>query len=509
MNKKVLDGLTFHVPVKAGEHVIQAYFIAKTEAYVEDLFDPSIRRENYRNPSGPPKLSTLTVTGPQSGTAAVSETPSRQRLLLCAPQSAKDEVCAKKIISTLARRAYRRPLTDADLQAPMVSFRSGLARAGFESGVEMALRSILVSPNFLFRFEDQPAGLADHAPYRISDLELASRLSFFLWSTIPDDELLRVAEKKSLHQPEVMQKQVHRMLADSRSQALVDNFAGQWLFIRNVTTHQPSPEILFHFDDNLRLAFEQETQLFFNSIIRENRSVVDLLDANYTFLNQRLAEHYGIQGVRGERFRRVELPEDSPRRGLLGKGSTLMATSYANRTSPVVRGKWILDNIFGAPPPPPPPNVPLLKEERDPRKVLPMREQMAAHRANPVCAGCHAQMDQLGFALENFDGIGEWRDIYASGAHVDASAELPDGTKFNGPAELRQVLRKRSDDFVTTVTERLLTYSLGRGLEATDSPAVRQIKREAAPDHYRFESLIQAIATSTPFQMRTAQVSTE
>jgi len=509
INKKVLDGLTFHVPVKAGEHLIQAYFIAKTEAYVEDLFDPSIRRENYRNPSGPPKLSTLTVTGPQSGTAKVSETPSRQRILLCAPQTAKDEVCAKKIIASLARRAYRRPLTDADLQVPLASFRSGLARAGFESGVEMALRSILVSPNFLFRFEDQPAGLADHAPYRITDLELASRLSFFLWSTIPDDELLGVAEKKTLHQPEVLQKQVHRMLADARSQALVDNFAGQWLFIRNVTTHQPSPEILFHFDDNLRQAFEQETQLFFNSIIRENRSVIDLLDANYTFLNQRLAEHYGIQGVRGERFRRVELPEDSPRRGLLGKGSTLMATSYANRTSPVVRGKWILDNIFGAPPPPPPPNVPLLKEERDPRKVLPMREQMAAHRANPVCAGCHAQMDQLGFSLENFDGIGEWRDIYASGARVDASAELPDGTKFNGPAELRQVLRKRSDDFVTTVTERLLTYSLGRGLDATDSPAVRKIKREAAPDNYRFESLIQAIVTSTPFEMRTAQVSTE
>lgn len=509
LNKKVIEGLTFHVPVKAGSHLIQAYFIAKTEAYVEDLFDPSIRRENYRNPSGPPKLSTLTVTGPQSGTAAVSDTPSRQRILLCSPQTAKDETCAKKIISTLARRAYRRPVTDADLQAPLVSFRGGLARAGFESGVEMALRSILVSPNFLFRFEDQPAGLSDHAPYRISDLELASRLSFFLWSTIPDDELLGIAEKKTLHQPEVLQKQVHRMLADSRSQALVDNFAGQWLFIRNVSTHQPSPEILFHFDDNLRQAFAQETKLFFESIIRENRSVIDLLDANYTFLNQRLAEHYGIQGVRGERFRRVELPEDSPRRGLLGKGSTLMATSYANRTSPVVRGKWILDNIFGAPPPPPPPNVPLLKEERDPRKVLPMREQMAAHRANPVCAGCHAQMDQLGFALENFDGIGEWRDIYASGARVDASAELPDGTKFNGPMELRQVLRKRSDDFVTTVTERLLTYALGRGLDATDYPAVRKIKRDAVPDHYRFESLIQAIATSTPFQMRTAQVSTE
>lgn len=508
INQKVVERLKFSVPVKGGSHLIQAYFIAKTAAYVEDLFDPSIRRENYRASAGPPKLSTLTVTGPQSGTAAVSDTASRKRILLCRPASAQDEVCAKKIVSTLAREAYRRPVTDADIQVPLASFQDGAKRAGFESGIEMALRSILVSPKFLFRFEGQPAGLAENAPYRISDLELASRLSFFLWSSIPDEQLLAVAEKKTLHQPEVLKQQVRRMLTDSRSQAIVDNFAGQWLFIRNVTTHQPSPEILFHFDDNLRRAFEQETQLFFESIIRENRSVIDLLDADYTFLNERLAEHYGIPGVRGERFRRVTLPADSPRRGLLGKGSILMATSYANRTSPVVRGKWILDNVFGAPPPPPPPNVPLLKEERDPRKVLPMREQMAAHRANPVCAGCHAQMDQLGFALENFDGIGEWRDIYASGAKVDASAELPDGTKFNGPNELQQVLRKRSEDFLTTVTERLLTYALGRGLGASDGPAVRKVKHDAAPDNYKFESLIQAIVTSTPFQMRTAQAIT-
>ena len=507
--KKIVELLKFHLPVKAGSHLIQAYFVSKTAAYVEDLFDPSIRREPYRDVGGEPRISTLTVTGPQLGTAAVADTPSRRRILLCSPASATDEVCAKKIASALARRAYRRSVTDADLQAPMVSFRDGAARAGFESGIEMAVRSVLVSPKFLFRFEDQPAGLADGAPYRIRDLELASRLSFFLWSTIPDEELLAIAEKNSLHQPEVLRQQVRRMLADPRSQALVDNFAGQWLFIRNVATHQPSPEVLFHFDDNLRQAFAQETKLFFESIIRENRSVIDLLDADYTFLNERLAAHYGIPGVRGERFRRVTLPADSPRRGLLGKGSVLMATSYANRTSPVVRGKWILENVFGAPPPPPPPNVPLLKDdERDPRKVLPIREQMAAHRANPVCAGCHAQMDQLGFALENFDGIGEWRDIYVSGARVNAAAELPDGSKFNGPSELRQVLRKHSDEFLTTASERMLTYALGRGLEATDAPAVRKIKRDAAPDNYQFESLIQAIVTSTPFQMRTAQVST-
>ncbi|MEO8050615.1 MAG: DUF1592 domain-containing protein [Acidobacteriota bacterium] len=507
LTKKTIERLTFHLPVTGGEHLIQAYFVPKTAAFVEDLFDPSLRREPYRDGSGPPKISTLTLTGPETGTAAVSDTPSRKRILLCTSASAEDEVCAKQIISTLARRAYRRPLEGTDLQAPVIAFHQGARRAGFEGGIEMALRSILVSPNFLFRFENQPAGIAENAAYRISDLELASRLSFFLWSSIPDDELLGAAEKKNLHQPEVLRKQVRRMLADSRSEALVDNFAGQWLFIRNVSTHQPSPELLFHFDDNLREAFAQETELFFQSIIRENRSVLDLLDADYTFLNERLAQHYGIPGVEGERFRRVTLPANSPRRGLMGKASILMATSYANRTSPVLRGKWILDNVFGAPPPPPPPNVPLLKEERDPRKVLPMREQMAAHRANPVCAGCHAQMDQLGFALENFDGIGEWRDIYASGAPVDASAQLPDGTKFNGPSELREVLRKHSGEFLTTVTERLLIYALGRGLDAPDAPAVRKIKSEAAPDNYRFESLIQAIVTSTPFQMRTAQAS--
>ena len=324
------------------------------------------------------------------------------------------------------------------------------ANGGFESGLELAVRSILVSPKFLFRFESQPETAAPNTAYRISDVELASRLSFFLWSSIPDDELLNVAEKKTLHNPAVLDQQVRRMLADPRSEALVSNFAGQWLHIRNVSGFRPSPELLFHFDDNLRQAFERETELFFDSIIRENRSVLDLLDADYTFLNERLARHYGIPGVYGERFRRVSLPADSVRRGLLGQGSILTGTSRANRTSPVIRGKWILENIFGAPPPPPPANVPELKEERDPAKVLPMREQMAQHRANPVCASCHAQMDELGFALENFDAIGEWRDIDAAGSPIDASAKLPDGTTFTGPAELRKVLLSHSDDFLTT-----------------------------------------------------------
>ncbi len=504
-DKKVIESLRFTAPVKAGLHLVQVYFIAKTSAYIEDLFDRSLHREPYRKGNGQPNLSTLIITGPQQGTAVPSESASRRRVLMCTPTSANDEpVCARKIISTLARRAYRRPVNADDLQVLMASYADGAKRGGFESGLEMALRSILVSPDFLFRLETQPAGVAPNAAYRVSDLDLASRLSFFLWSSLPDEELLKEAEKKTLQRPDVLQQQVRRMLADPRSQALVDNFAGQWLHIRNVAGHQPSPEVLFHYDDNLRGAFEKETKLFFESIIRENRSVLDLLDADYTYLDERLAKHYGIPGVFGERFRRVSLPASSPRRGLLGKGSILMSTSYPNRTSPVIRGKWILENIFGAPPPPPPPNVPELKDERDPRKILPMREQLAAHRANPVCAGCHAQMDQLGFSLENFDGIGEWRDVYVSGAAVDASGVLPDGTKFNGPSELRQVLMKHSDEFLTTMTEKLLTYALGRGLEASDAPAVRRIKRDAARENLRFGALIQGIVTSVPFQMKTA-----
>jgi hypothetical protein len=295
------------------------------------------------------------------------------------------------------------------------------------------------------------------------------------------------------------------MLADPRSDALVSDFAGQWLQIRNVDGFRPSPELLFHFDDNLRQAFRRETELFFDSIVRENRSVLDLLDADYTFLNERLAKHYGIFGVYGERFRKVALPPDSVRRGLLGQGSILTGTSRPNRTSPVIRGKWILENIFGAAPPPPPANVPELKEERNPAKVLPMREQMAQHRSNPVCASCHAQMDELGLALENFDAIGEWRNVDAAGTRINASAKLPDGTTFNGPTELRNVLLRHSDEFVTTATEKLLTYALGRGLEAADAPAVRRIKRDAARENYTFSSLIQGIVSSVPFQMRLAE----
>jgi len=505
--ESIREALRFRVPVKAGSHLVQVYFVQKTSAFLEDLFDPYLRRDPYRAGNGEPGVSSVTITDPSTADAAtMDDSPSRQRLLVCQPASATDETrCASRIIATLARRAYRRPVTDEDLQIPLARYREGASRSGFESGLELAVRSILVSPRFLFRFESQPETAAQDTAYRITDVELASRLSFFLWSSLPDDELLNVAEKKTLHNPVVLDQQVGRMLRDPRSEALVSNFAGQWLHIRNVSGFRPSPELLFHFDDNLRQAFARETELFFESIIREDRSVLDLLDADYTFLNERLAKHYGIPGVYGERFKRVSLPPDSVRRGLLGQGSILTDTSRANRTSPVIRGKWILENIFGAPPPSPPANVPELKEERNPSKILPMREQMAQHRANPVCASCHAQMDELGFALENFDAIGEWRDVNAAGSPIDASAKLPDGTTFKGPVELRKVLLNHSDDFLTSVTEKLLTYALGRGLEAADAPAIRRIKREAARANYSLSSLIRGIVTSTPFQMRMAQ----
>ena len=504
--KKVHDALQFSVAAKAGSHLVQVYFAQKTSAALEDLFDPYMRRDPYRAGNGEPGISSVTITGPTKNAdgLAIEDSPSRRRLLVCRPASRTDSIgCARTILATIIRRAYRRPIDDDDLELVLARYREGVS---FEAGLDLAIRSILVSPQFLFRFEGQPESVAPNTAYPITDIELASRLSFFLWSSIPDDELLNLAEKKTLRNPTVLDRQIKRMLADPRSEALVTNFAGQWLHIRNVTTFRPSPELLFHFDDNLRQAFERETSLFVDSIIRENRSVLDLLDADYTFLNERLARHYRSQGVYGERFRRVSLPPDSVRRGLLGQGSILTDTSRPNRTSPVMRGKWILENIFGTPPPPPLPNVPELKEERNPAKVLPMREQMAQHRANPVCASCHAQMDELGFALENFDAIGEWRTIDSAGSPIDASAKLPDGTTFSGPVELRAVLLNHADDFVTTLSEKLLTYALGRGLEAADAPAIRRIKRDAADANYRFAALIQGIVSSQPFQMRMAPV---
>jgi cytochrome c551/c552 len=446
-------------------------------------------------------IEVVTVSGPFNATGR-GETPSRARIFVCRPAVKNEETaCAKQILAKLARRAFRRPVTDSDLNPLLAFYESGRRERDFDYGVQSAIEAMLVSPDFLFRVERDPNTAAPGAVYRLNDFELASRLSFFLWSSIPDDELLNLAEKGGLKSPLVLRQQTRRMLDDPRSQAFVSNFGGQWLHLRNLDAIMPDPDLFPGFDEGLRLSFRRETELFFESILRENRSVFDLLDANYTFLNQRLAEHYGVPGVYGSQFRRVAL-SDPNRSGLLGQGSILTVTSYPNRTSVVQRGKWILDNLLGAPPPPPPADVPDLKPHGKDGKLLSMREQMVAHRANPICASCHARMDPIGFALENYDAVGRWRTKDA-GATIDASGKLPDGTKFNGPAELKKILLSgHRDEFATTVTEKLLTYGLGRGLEAYDAPAVREIMREAARDDYRLPALISAIINSKPFQMR-------
>jgi hypothetical protein len=362
----------------------------------------------------------------------------------------------------------------------------------------------LMSPRFLFRIEQDPAGIAPRTPYALSDLDLASRLSFFLWSSIPDDELLETAIRGSLKQPAVLEKEVRRMLADPRSEALVNNFAEQWLYLRNLASTSPDARMFPDFDDNLRQAFRRETEMFFESIMREDRNVLDLLRANYTFVNERLAKHYSIPNVYGSRFRRVTFDENSVRGGLLGQGSVLTVSSYATRTSPVIRGKWVLSNILGSPPPPPPPNVPPLKEGADTGKVLTMRERMAEHRANPACAGCHKLMDPIGFSLENYDAVGRWRTT-EGGVPVDAAGGLPDGSTFTGAAGLRLALLRNPELFVTTTAEKLLTYALGRGVEESDAPAVRGIVSAARGNDYRFSSLVLGIVNSTPFQMRRSQ----
>jgi hypothetical protein len=436
------------------------------------------------------------------------ETASRDRIFVCQPDSAADEDearCARTILSTLARRAFRRPVTDHDLQPLLSFYETGRADHGFEAGIQAALERILIDPEFLFRIERDPIGAAPGTVYRLSDLELASRLSFFVWSSIPDDELLDLATRGQLRDPATLDQQVHRMLADARATALVDNFASQWLMLRSVGGITPDPNLFPGFDENLREAFQRETELFVESQLREDRSVVDLLSADYTFLNERLARHYGIPDVRGSRYRRVTL-SDERRQGLLGHGSILSVTSYGNRTSPVLRAKWLLENILGTPPSPPPPDVPPLPAGTTPGEPRTVRERLAQHRRSPVCANCHAPMDPLGFALENFDAIGRWRTTDA-GIAVDAAAVLADQTTtFEGPAGLRRVLLSRSEQFVETVTEKLLTYALGRGLEYYDRPVVRAITRDAEADDYRWSSLILGVVDSTPFRMRRAEV---
>ena len=505
--------LFVRLPIEAGPRKIAAAFLSKGSVLPESRRQPFLKVHITvgGDQRTQPAVYSITVTGPFNGTGA-GDTPSRQRIFTCRPDNtssqAAESTCAEEILATLARRAYRRPLTDADLRLLRSFYDEGRAAGDFETGIEMALRRLLVSPEFLFRVERDPETKEPTGSYQISDLELASRLSFFLWSSIPDDELLNVAANGTLREPEVLEQQVQRMLADQRAESLVTNFAAQWLYLRNLPAVSPDAIVFPDFDETLRRALRRETELFFESIIREDRSVIDLLTANYTFVNERLAKHYDMPNVYGSHFRRVTLPPDSPRGGLLGQGSILAVTAYATRTSPVVRGKWLLENILGTPPPPPPPNVPPLSEEKS-DQVLSMRERMVQHRRNPVCASCHAIMDPVGLSLENFDAIGRWRNMTEGFQPINAAGSFPDGTMFEGATGLKKAILGRSDQFVKTLTEKLLTYGLGRAMEYFDAPAVRAIERAASADDYRFSSLILGIVKSTPFQMRRVAVGDE
>ena len=486
------------VPLRAGPREVAVAFLEKTGANHESLVRAS-RRAQRREPA----VATVTISGPY-GVDGSGDTPSRRRIFTCTPGGdAGAEPCAREILSTLAGRAYRRPATDDDLDVLMPFYADGAAAGGFERGIQQGLERLLVSPEFLFRIERDPADVTPGDSYRVSDLELASRLSFFLWSSIPDDRLLDRALAGELRDPAVLEAEVRRMLADDRARALTDNFAEQWLYLRDIETKEPDPAFFPEFDENLRQAFSRETELFIDSILRGGGPVTDLLTADYTFVNERLAKHYGIPHVYGSHFRQVSLA-DTERRGLLGQGGILTLTSYATRTSPVLRGKWILENLMAAPPPPPPPDIPALAERTDDGAALSMRAAMERHRANPACASCHAQMDPLGFALENFDAIGRWRDRGESNDAIDASGVLPDGSAFEGPAGMREALLRDERRFVATITEKLLTYALGRNVESFDMPAVRAIVRDAAADDYSFASIVVGIAESIPFQMRLA-----
>lgn len=489
------------VPLRAGPRDVAVSFIPKSGA----LLEGTVRA--YRSRSRQPSIASVIISGPY-GADGAGDTPSRRRIFQCQPGAAASDAeaatCARTILSALARRAYRRPVTEDDLGRLLQFYEQGRVEGGFERGIQRAIERVLVSPEFLFRIERNPDGAVAGDVYAVSDLELASRLSFFLWSSIPDDALLDVATRGELRDPAVLDREVRRMLDDPRSSALVTNFAEQWLFLRDVDAKEPDAGFFPGFDENLRQAFRTETELFVDSVLRDDRSVLDLLTADHTFVNERLAKHYGIPHVYGSHFRRVDL-DDSRRRGLLGQGSILTLTSYGTRTSPVLRGKWILENLLSSPPPPPPPDVPSLDATNDDGQPRSMREAMEQHRANPACASCHAQMDPLGFALENFDAVGRWRDRGESNLPIDASGLLPNGTLFDGPAGLRAELVKSPDQFTTTMTEKLLTYALGRGVEHFDAPTIRAIVRDARRDDYRFASVVSGIVHSTPFQMRKAQ----
>ena len=497
--------MTGRVTVTAGPHDV-GFTWRERPSQPQDVWQPSLRdSQEVHMIGGLPRLQTVGIEGPY-GVTGVSATPSRDRLFVCQPVVAQEELaCATRILTNLSRRAYRRSVTPADVEAPIAFYKQSRESGGsFDAGIRAGVARILASPSFLYRIERDPAGLRAGAAHAVSDVELASRLSFFLWSSIPDETLLNLATTGRLRAPGVLQAQVRRMIADERADALVSNFAGQWLQLRNLEAKVVPDLLMFpDFDDNTRKAFRLETELFFGHIMRANRSALELLSADYTFVNERLARHYGIPGVYGERFRQVKLA-DPNRRGLLGQGSILSLTSVATRTSPVFRGKYVLSTFLNTPPPPPPPNVPTLEESNKSSAAAPktVREQLEAHRRNPACASCHRIIDPPGFALENFNSVGQWRDGAADGTPIDAAGVLADGATVDGPAALRDAILSRPDAFVTTLTGRMLTYALGRGLEPSDMPVVRRIVARAAQNDYRFASIIIGIVESAPFQMR-------
>jgi Protein of unknown function (DUF1592)/Protein of unknown function (DUF1588)/Protein of unknown function (DUF1585)/Protein of unknown function (DUF1587)/Protein of unknown function (DUF1595)/Planctomycete cytochrome C len=485
----------------AGPHDVGVAFLKKHSSLLETTRQPlNVHFNFYRHPRLGPAVYQVSIIGPFEASGP-GVTPSRRKIFICRPTGKSDEEdCAQRIIAHLARRAYRRPVAAEDVQTPLEMYRQGRAEGDFEVGLEMALSALLVNPQFLLRIERDPPAAPPATAYRIEPVELASRLSYFLWSSMPDDELLDLATRGELSRPAVLEQQVRRMLADERARSLVNNFAGQWLYLRNLEAIIPDMRLFPDFDDNLRQALKQETELFFESILREDQSVLNLLKSDYTYLNERLAKHYGIPHVYGSRFRRVPLDAESHRGGLLRHGSILTVTSYATRTSPVIRGKWVLENILGAPPPPPPANVPDLKDNTV-SSLLSVRERLAEHRANAACASCHNLMDPVGFALDNYDAVGRWRATEA-GQPIDVVGGLPDGSEFTGVAGLEQALLERPELFVRTLTEKLLTFALGRGVEHYDASAIRKIVRDAQRDNYRFSQLIIGIVSSTPFQMR-------
>ena len=496
--------LKIRVPVRAGPRAVGVAFLKKASLLLETGRQPYRARFNsYRHPRVQPAIYSISILGPY-GAATAGDTPSRRRIFVTRPTGARDEErAARQILASLTRRAYRRPVTEADVEGPLDLYRKARAEGDFDEGIEMAVAAVLVSPQFLFRVEQDPEGVPPGTVHRISDLELASRLSFFLWSSIPDDELLDLAAAGKLHEPAVLDRQVRRMLADPRSRALVDNFAAQWLHLRKLDASTPDMRLFPDFDHNLRQAFQRETELFFDSVLREDRSALELLNADYTFVNERLARHYGIPHVYGSRFRRITRDDGTVRGGLLRHASILTVTSYATRTSPVIRGKWVLDNLLGVPPPPPLPDVPALKDETV-DGGLSVRKRLSEHRSNPTCSSCHNLMDPIGLSLETFDAIGRRRSAEGE-APIDASGALPDGSEFVDVAGLEQALLNRPELFVGTLTEKLLTYALGRGVEFYDAPEVREIVRTARAQNYRLSSLIMGIVKSKPFQMRKSQ----